>query len=81
MGDHGEREKLMVSQCVADQQGAEVASFWVYGALCCGVLPQEGHSSSLDPAVSVVVHGCVGPIGCPRPHRGCLRRDVLVSVL
>lgn len=31
--------------------------------------------------MTVAVHGHVGPTGCPRSHRWCLRRHMLVSVL
>jgi len=44
------------------------------------VLSQDGHPSFLGPAVTVAACGCVGHTGCPRSHRWCLRRDMLVSV-
>lgn len=80
MGDHGDHEEFMVSWCIADWWGPEVANCWRLWGLRGGA-GVEGHTSSLDRAVTVAVHGHVGPTGCPRSHRGCLRRDMLVSVL
>ena len=81
MGDHGDYEEFMASWCVADWWGPEMANFWALWGLRYGVLSQEGHTSSLDPAVTVAVHGHVGSTGCPRSHSWCLRRGMLVSVL
>ena len=38
MEDHGDHEEFMVSRCVADWWGPEMANFWMLWSLWCGVL-------------------------------------------